>query len=145
MLAEVGIAITVSILDEGLIYDHIYAPDFDMFIWGWPVEVDPSNMLSYMVTDQHFLWNDCYYSNPVYDELYLKQLGTIDRDERQKIVHEMQRIFYDDCPYIIYAVKYSLQAYRTDKFEGWVRSPRTGGVIFTTGIKTYEQLRPIGK
>lgn len=145
MLEEVGIAINVSVLDEGLIYDHIYTPDFDMFLWGWPVEVDPSYMLSYMTTDQHYWWNDCYYSNPAYDALYLEQLVTLDRNERQQIVHEMQRIFYDDCPYIIYAVKDSLQAYRTDKFEGWVRSPRNGGVIFANGITTYEQLRPIGR
>lgn len=145
MLAETGIDITVSVIDEGTLTDRILESDFDMFIWGWFCDVDPTPMLSYMTTDEIMGWNDSFYSNPVYDELYLKQQRTMDRDERQAIIHEMQRIFYEDAAYVVLSYTPELQAYRTDRYEGWVRNPRTGSVIYTNVIDTYEQLRPIGE
>lgn len=145
MLAEVGIEITVSVIDEGTLTDRIYDGDFDMFIWGWFVDVDPSSILKIATTDEIMSWSDCFYSNPAYDELHLIQQRTLDKDERQALIHEMQRIFYNDSPYIMLSYDPELMAYRTDKYEGWVRNPRTGPVLFTNVIDTYEQLRPIGE
>jgi len=145
MLAEVGIAITVSVIDEGTLTDRIYESDFDMFIWGWFCDVDPTPMLSYMTSDEIMNWNDAFYSNPDYDELYLQQQRALDRDERQKLIHEMQRIFYEDAAYVILSYTPELQAYRTDLYEGWLRNPKTGSVVFTNVVDTYEQLRPIGQ
>lgn len=145
MLAEIGIAITISVIDEGTLTDRIYESDFDMFIWGWFCDVDPTPMLSYMTSDEIMNWNDAFYSNPVYDELYLQQQRALDRDERQKLIHEMQRIFYEDAAYVILSYTPELQAYRTDLYEGWVRNPKRGAVVFTNVIDTYEQLRPIGQ
>jgi len=143
MLEEVNIAITVSVIDEGTLTDRIYDGDFDMFIWGWYVDVDPSSILKVVTTDEIMSWSDCFYSNPVYDELHLIQQRTMDRDERRELIHQMQEIFYNDSPYIMLSYDPELQAYRTDRYEGWVRNPRTGPVIYTNVIDTYEQLRPI--
>lgn len=143
MLEEVGIEITLSVIDEGTLTDRIYDGDFDMFIWGWYVDVDPTSILKVVTTDEIMSWSDSFYSNPVYDELHLRQQRTLDRDERREIINEMQRIFYDDAAYIILSYDPELQAYRTDRYEGWVRNPRTGPVIFTNVVDTYEQLRPI--
>ena len=143
MLEEVGIALTVSVIDEGTLTDRIYEGDFDMFIWGWFVDVDPTSILKVVTTDEIMSWSDCFYSNPQYDEMHLRQQRTMDRDERRQIIHEMQRIFYDDAAYIVLSYDPELQAYRTDRYEGWVRNPRTGPVIFTNVVDTYEQLRPV--
>ncbi|MDW7728500.1 MAG: ABC transporter substrate-binding protein [Bacillota bacterium] len=145
MLAEVGIEITVSVIDEGTLTDRIYDGDFDMFIWGWYVDVDPSSILKVVTTDEIMSWSDCFYSNPVYDELHLLQQRTMDRDERRELILEMQRIFYNDSAYIMLSYDPELMAYRTDKYEGWVRNPRTGPVVYTNVIDTYEELRPIGE
>jgi len=145
MLAEVGIEITVSVIDEGTLTDRIYDGDFDMFIWGWFVDVDPSSILKVATTDEIMSWSDCFYSNPDYDELHLVQQRTLDRDERRELIQEMQRIFYNDSPYIMLSYDPELMAYRTDKYEGWIRNPRTGPVLFTNVIDTYEELRPIGE
>ncbi len=145
MLAEVGIEITISVIDEGTLTDRIFDGDFDMFIWGWFVDVDPSSILKVVTTDEILSWSDCFYSNPVYDEMHLLQQRTMDRNERQALIHEMQQIFYDDCPYIILSYDPELMAYRSDKYEGWLRNPETGPVIFTNVVDTYEQLRPIGE
>jgi len=145
MLAEVGIEITISVIDEGTLTDRIFDGDFDMFIWGWFVDVDPSSILKVVTTDEILSWSDCFYSNPVYDEMHLLQQRTMDRNERQALIHEMQRIFYEDCPYILLSYDPELMAYRSDKYEGWVRNPETGPVIFTNVVDSYEQLRPIGE
>ncbi|MBI2906696.1 MAG: hypothetical protein HYX92_03450 [Chloroflexi bacterium] len=41
------------------------------------------------------------YSNPLYDELFARQSRTLDRQERRKIVWEMQRILLRDVPVAI--------------------------------------------
>lgn len=142
-LAEIGIKITVSVIDEGTLTDRIYEGDFDMFIWGWYVDVDPTSILKVVTTDEIMSWSDSFYSNPVYDELHLKQQRIMDLNERQKVIFEMQRMVYEDAPYIIISYDPELQAYRTDKYEGWIRNPRTGPVIYTNVVDSYEQLRPI--
>lgn len=144
MLAEVGVDITISVIDEGTLTDRIFAGDFDMFIWGWWVDIDPTSILRVVTTEQIMSWSDCFYSNPVYDEMHLLQQRTMDRDERRAIVHEMQRIFYEDAAYILLSYDPELQAYRNDRFEGWVRNPQTGPLMYTNVTYSYELLRPIG-
>ena len=39
-----------------------------------------------------------------------------------------------------------LQAYRTDRFEGWVRQPaETGPVLFSNTSPTYARLKPVSR
>lgn len=140
---EAGIDLKIEVIDEGTLTDRIYEGDFDLFIWGWFVDVDPSSILKIMTTGEIMSWSDSFYSNPEYDELYEKQQFTLDLDERQEIIHEMQRIVYEDAPYIILSYDPELQAYRTDRFKGWVQNPAGGPVMFTNTIETYEKLEPI--
>lgn len=107
------------------------------------MDVDPTSILKIMTTDQIMSWNDSFYSNPVYDDLFIQQSHEMDKNKRQAIIHEMQRIIYDDCPYIILAYGPELEAYRTDRFEGWVRTPVDGTVLMTHSMATYENLAPI--
>lgn len=59
------------------------------------------------------------YSNPEYDALYQQQAVELDQDVRIEMVHEMQRIVFDDVVYIIPFYAQSVQAFRTDRFTGW--------------------------
>lgn len=69
----------------------------------------------------------------------------MDKNKRQAIIHEMQKMIYDDCPYIILAYGPELEAYRTDRFEGWVRTPENGTVIMTHSMATYENIKPLAQ
>jgi peptide/nickel transport system substrate-binding protein len=60
------------------------------------------------------------YSNPKYDELYAQQATELDRDKRKEIIWEMQKIIHDDVVYIIPFYQDAVQAYRKDKFKGWI-------------------------
>ena len=82
-------------------------------------------MLSVMTSEQYVEggWSDCGYSNPEYDQLYLEQQSLIDRAERQKVVWKMQEMLYNDRPYIVLYYSANLQAYRSDRFSGFIESP----------------------
>ena len=139
---EIGVDLEVQVMDEGTLNDRIYESDWDLYIWGWYVEYDPASILKIMTTGEIMSWNDSFYSNPDYDELYLKQQQALDREERQEIIYEMQRMVYEDAPYIVLYIRPSLQAYRTDRFTGWVQTPAGNGpVVHTLTVASYEQLK----
>lgn len=110
--------------------DSLYAAttptgDYDLVIWGWGPDPDPDFILSVMTTDQFVDggWSDSGYMNPAYDQLYLDQQVAVDKTERQKIVWQMQQMIFDDLPYIILWYEDILQAYRSDRYTGFVESP----------------------
>ena len=140
---DISIEIEVISFNEGTFVDNIFDSDFDLFIWGWYVDVDLTSMLKVMTTDEIMSWNNCFYSNPAYDALHAEQQRQLDWRERQKTILEMQRIIHEDNPYIILSYDLELQAYRTDRFEGWVPNPANGPVIYTNTVFSYEQLQPV--
>ena len=125
-LAEIGIEAEAIGLSEGQLTNAWFACSYDMYIWGWDADVDPSFILSVMTTDQiptdpqdFAKWSDCYYSNPEYDALYIDQQNAVNESDRQAIVLEMQEILYRDCPYIVLWYPQGLYAYRTDTFYNY--------------------------
>ncbi len=52
--------------------------------------------------------------------------------------------FHDSASYNVIALTPDLQAYRTDRFSGWLRQPAVvGPVIFSNTSPTYANLAPI--
>ena len=53
----------------------------------------------------------------------------------------MLRLFYNESTYVVLFEDADMQAYRTDRFEGWLRQPaETGPVLFTQHSPTYVNL-----
>jgi peptide/nickel transport system substrate-binding protein len=51
---------------------------------------------------------------------------------------------YDSATYNVLYYEPDLQAYRTDRFEGWVRQPAdTGPVMFSNSSPSYAALTPL--
>ncbi len=142
-LKDAGIEIIIESVDDGLLLDMIYSYDFDMFIWGWGTDVDPTIILRVMCTDQIGNNSDCNYSNPVYDQMLLDQATIMDKTERQKMVWDMQRIIYDDAPYSVLVYDNSIQAVRTDMFTGWKQIPENGPYIFNLTWYNYLNVKPV--
>ena len=125
-LDEIGIDATqVGELESQLFVDWI-GMKYDMFMWNWGTDVDPTFILSVMTTGQiptshndWSAWSDSFYSNPYYDDLFVQQQTTIDIPARQQIVYEMQQILYRDVPYVVLCYPYGLFAYRDDKFTNF--------------------------
>jgi len=153
-LDEIGIdANPQGELESQLFVDWV-GMKYDMFMWNWGTDVDPTFILSVMTTAQiptshndWSAWSDCFYSNPYYDELFYQQQVTPNVAERQQIVYEMQRILYKDCPYVVVANPYGLYAYRDDKFTNFpvIESDAIGPFSGTAGSPWfYFQIVPIG-
>jgi len=132
-LLQIGIrAIPQGELESRLFSDWI-GMKYDMFMWNWGTDVDPTFILSVMTTGQiptshndWSAWSDSFYSNPYYDQLFIQQQTTTDIAARQQIVYEMQRILYRDAPYVVLAYPHGLYAYRvgaSDKFTNWPAIP----------------------
>jgi peptide/nickel transport system substrate-binding protein len=90
-------------------------------IWGWAWGPDPEGPLSvYRTSDIVTGSSETGYSNPKFDELYEQQTIELDREKRRQIVWEMQKITFDDVVYVIPYYQQDVQAYRKDRFTGWI-------------------------
>jgi peptide/nickel transport system substrate-binding protein len=98
--------------------------DFDVIQWGWGGGVDPSSLLYIATTGEIPTGNsETGYSNPEYDKLFKEQEITIDKAKRNEILRQMQQILVRDVPYIIPYYDQAVEAYRSDRFQGWLIDP----------------------
>ena len=136
-LEEIGIAVTQRPMNDSRLLEVIGRGNYDMFVWGWVPFVDPDPMLSYFKCDQIAsdpedptnYYNDANLCDPEYDRLYEEQKVELDHERRVEIVHEMLRRFYSHAVYHVLYLSPDLQAYRTDRFTGWVRQPADVGPV----------------
>jgi peptide/nickel transport system substrate-binding protein len=117
-LEEIGIATETEVLKDGKLISAWYDNDYDLYIWGWGPDPDPDFILSTFTSGQCGSWSDTCYSNATYDDLYDQQQTATSREDRQAIIWEMQKIVYRDVPEVVLYYDQSLEAYRSDKWEG---------------------------
>jgi peptide/nickel transport system substrate-binding protein len=150
-LEQLGLKIRLSVENDGALVDGVYhyagdtyAPDYDLFIWGWGSIADPGYQLSFFTSSQIEGWNDCCWSNAEYDRLFEQQDSEMDWAAREQQVQRMQQIFYEDAPYMVLYYPKALIAYNTAKWEGWVPYPGDNGmVVFSNdNIDSYVQVHP---
>jgi peptide/nickel transport system substrate-binding protein len=147
---DIGLDIKYEVIDDGALGDRQYnyegddfAPDFDLFIWGWGGDVDPNFILSIMTTNSIEAWSDCNWSNAEYDELFLRQQTQIDVQERIATVHRMQEIVYDESPYIPLVYPLDLLSADTADWTGWVRAAGGKGAWwYNTQMDSYLAVQP---
>lgn len=122
MWKQVGVALEAQAFDaDALTAICCPAFDFDIMIWGWVSDPDPSALLYVYTADAiPYGSSETGYFNPAYDELYNQQQVTLNFEERKNIVWEMQRITFEDAVYIIPYYEQSVQAFRNDRFTGWI-------------------------
>ncbi|GAB4503233.1 MAG: ABC transporter substrate-binding protein [Anaerolineales bacterium] len=126
LLGEMWRAVGVDVQPQAMDPDALTAAccpafDFDVILWGWGSDPDPNLLLSVMTTDEIPTGSsETGYSNPEYDQLYIQQASEMDFKKRQELVWKMQQIVFDDVVYIIPYYDPSLQAFRTDRFTGWI-------------------------
>ncbi|WKZ34352.1 MAG: ABC transporter substrate-binding protein [Anaerolineales bacterium] len=143
MWGEIGIELELQAVDpDALTAQCCPAFDFDIIIWGWASDPDPSALL-YVYTTESIPTgsSETGYSNPVYDELYAKQQVTLDFDARKDIVWEMQRIVHDDVVYIIPFYDANVQAFRTDRFTGWITNEAKVALEDVTSLVVIEPVK----
>ena len=122
MWRQIGIAVVMLPVDSGELTSRCCpAFDYDILLWEWGSDPDPSFLLSVMLSDEiPSGYNETGYSNPQYDELFAKQATALDDEERRRFIWQMQNLVHDDVVYIIPFYQKAVQAYRSDTFRGWL-------------------------
>lgn len=122
MWRKIGVTLQAQAMDADTL-TAVCCPafDFDLIIWYWTSDPDPNLLLSVMTTDEISTGvNESGYSNREYDELFGQQAMELDHNRRNTVVWRMQRIVHEDVVYIIPYYTQNVQAYRKDRFTGWV-------------------------
>jgi peptide/nickel transport system substrate-binding protein len=98
--------------------------DFDAGTMGWGTGTDPDTAKNIWKTDQ---WKDGRnmggYSNPRVDELFEQGRREFDHEKRRKIYQEINRILYEDQPYLFLSYRATLWAF-SKECRGYNFSPR---------------------
>jgi peptide/nickel transport system substrate-binding protein len=153
-LEAIGIDSTAESVSEGRLYGIAGDGTFDMYEWGWVVEPDPDYQTSVFTCEQMSyesksgkIWaglNDSFFCDEEYDQLYADQAVEIDRDARAALVKEAQQMVYDANAYIVTEYYDYLQAYRNDRFTGFVEQPAdNGAILFQYGLYSYMNIEPV--
>jgi peptide/nickel transport system substrate-binding protein len=148
---DVGIELRLEVVDEAELGTRVYDDaDYDLFIRGWDGDIDPGFILSTYTTRQITGWSGSRYSDPVYDRLYMLQAQAVDAtdpedvEHRRELIHAMQKVLYRDDPSIVLWYDVNLQAFRTDRWAGYVMAPSGDGAPFWNQLRsTYLSLRPL--
>lgn len=145
--AELGVGVDAFVTEEGKLLDDLLPPEggglanFDIQLWGWVGDPDPTSLLNVLRGEEIGSFSDSFYDNPRYDELFLLQRAEADEATRFAQIKEMQNLAYDEAPYIIMYYDAELHAYRTDRFGGWTNQPSEGGTpLFGYGSGGYTKL-----
>lgn len=134
---DAGIEIVQKTMDSGALQDAIDSADYDMFMWGWGSDYDPTTIMGLLTTDQIGGNNEPKWSNSEYDRLFIHQQTVLDENQRQQEVYKMQQIVYDEAPYIILVYDNNIQAYRSDRWKGLEQIPENGPYYFNMVISNY--------
>ena len=151
-LKQIGLGTTLKVVASSKLTEIIGKGDYDLFQWGWTPYVDPDPMLSYFQcsqlskdpNDPTNYYNDANWCSPAYDALYKAQNVELNPAKRLDMAHRMLKLFYDSASYNVLAYSADPQAYRSDRFTGWVRQPaETGPVMFSNTSPSYVLLTPV--
>ncbi|GIT81274.1 hypothetical protein LLS1_29430 [Leifsonia sp. LS1] len=131
-LQQAGVKLTMRKMDTDAATTAINGPgntydEFDLAMWDWIPPVDPDFQLSVLTCAQWGNNNDSGYCNPAYDALYAQQAVAPDREARQAIIDQMQKIAFDDRPYIALVNQNVVEAH-SPKWTGFLLSPLVGSV-----------------
>lgn len=144
MWSQIGIGVQMQeMTSDDLTAVCCPAFDYDLILWEWGSDPDPSFLLSVMLTDEiPSGYNETGYSNPEYDRLFAKQAVEMDKETRLRTIWQMEGIVHDDVVYIIPFYQKAVQAYRTDTFRGWLTE---NGSLDIDALSSLAVIEPIVK
>jgi peptide/nickel transport system substrate-binding protein len=153
-LKDVGLSTKVSIMSEDALTDVIGKGNYDMFQWDWGFGPDPDGTLSVFACDARSTedssgaiaagYSDSFYCNPQFEALYAQQKAIVDPAQRTAVVKQAVQNLYDNAEYSVLYYGNTLEAYRNDRFTGYISQPKSGGALASQlGTWSYRAIRPV--
>ncbi len=129
-LKMLGIPVTSKPMPLGSLIQQVKTRhDFDLFVLGYGnLSLDPDYLRNFFISKNSRPkgWNTSGYDNPRYDRIANASADAMNREERRKLIWEMQEILMQDLPWIpLYTPKLA-EGVREDRFKGWVNM--VGGI-----------------
>ena len=148
---QLGVEVQTGVFDSDTLVDLLLPPEadpdhpnkykakYDIELWGWSGNPDPNALLAVFRCDEIGNLSDSNWCSSEYDSMY-DQESKLAGDARKQILVQMQNLVYDQAVYDILYYDANLDAYRTDRFAGWVNQPPNGTPLFTYGVINYTLL-----
>ncbi|MGH8876930.1 MAG: ABC transporter substrate-binding protein [Stackebrandtia sp.] len=148
---DLGVAVELDSADSTKLNDQLYAGQYDVIFSGWGVDPDPTPILSLYTcgalpktAESDERNTDTFFCDERYDKLHAAQKSQSDPDKRAELVAKMQRIQYVDAPQVTLYYSNVLEAYRSDRWEGFVSQPTDGGMLRNQeGSWGYASAKPV--
>jgi peptide/nickel transport system substrate-binding protein len=131
-LKQINIKVDLLPADDSLMDEYWGTGNFDAYIWYWSGDPDPNYQLFVFTSEQCAAWSDGCWKDTHFDQLYEQQRSMMDQTQRQKIVKDAQQYEYEQVPGVVLAYPNWLEAYRNDRFTGWIPSPGAQGYLLPT-------------
>lgn len=129
---RLGLDVEVAATSYNQFQDKVRRGAYQIFTWGWVADYpDPENFLFLLWTPMGRINgggpNTANYSNPRYDELFVRMKAMTDTPERMQVIEQMREILQQDRPWIenYYPERYAL-------YHGWVRNEKPAGLSLPT-------------
>jgi len=144
-LAEIGIKINVTPMDQGTLLDYIYDPVSDQYVISI-IDEEPGPYADWVwefarsYENGGESWNSAYYNSEEFDEHLGAMLQAKTLEERKKHVYAMQRILAEDLPFGFLVRPECIDPVRTDNVTGYVQAM---GISNWINPWTYIKARPV--
>ncbi|RCK70724.1 ABC transporter substrate-binding protein [Desertihabitans brevis] len=136
-LADIGIATDVMMVQPNQVNDDSTLGNYDLYFTGWGIGPDPDFQLSINTcasrpnADGSGATSENNWCSPEFDELYAAQHAELDPGRRAELVKEAFSVLYAAAVNMPIYYADTLEAYRSDRFTGFVTQPTEGGVILS--------------
>ena len=154
-LAEIGVELTAQALDTPTFNQRVLAGDVEMSLIGsGGMNGYPDYLRRVYASYTRLTQHAQGYVNPDVDRLCREQLTTLDAEQRQQILGQIQELVAADLPLLplFYPTPYHI--FRPETFDAWYYTPGgLGGNIptatnkhaFVTGVRTGTDIRPLAE
>jgi peptide/nickel transport system substrate-binding protein len=118
--ANIGVKLNVVTMSSKTVISREFSGDYHLALMGWfSISVEPTVDMRW-----HFLagafFNVYGYDSSEFNRLFDEYKAASTFAEYKDKIFQMQEILSEDLPILIHSFGKSINAYRTDKFEGWV-------------------------
>lgn len=154
-LAEIGVELEPEALDTPTFNQRVLAGEAEMSLIGsGGMNGYPDYLRRVYASDTRLTQHAQGYVNPDVDRLCQEQLTTLDEDDRQEILGQIQELVATDLPLLplFYPTPYYI--FRPETFDAWYYTPgglggniptATNKQVFVTGLPTGTDIRPIAE
>jgi ABC-type transport system substrate-binding protein len=129
---SLGLDVEVAATSYNQFQDKVRRGAYQIFTWGWVADYpDPENFLFLLWTPMGRVHgggpNTANFSNPRYDDLFVRMKAMTDTPERRDLIGQMREILQQERPWIenYYPERYGL-------YHGWVKNAKPAGLSLPT-------------